>query len=149
MLGLSLAEMPQIDHRVCQGFERVVQLTDTLESKQQAFEFVFPGEKPLDGIEPLFENGDVEERLAAGLGSLCGARIRLDVGEHPTAVPNVIAAFLSRSRYSFAVKDAGIEKIASMKSQSRSGKYGFKTTVSLPSPECAIYSRPEAEARNS
>jgi len=32
--GLALAEMPQIDHRVCQGLQGIVQLTDPLEAQQ-------------------------------------------------------------------------------------------------------------------
>ena len=50
-VDLAAAEMPQVDHRVGQGFERVVQFADTLEAQQQAMELVFPGEEPLDGAK--------------------------------------------------------------------------------------------------
>src|SRR5580704_17166448 len=43
------AVVPQIDHRIGNGFECVVQLTETLRAQQQAPELVFPGELPLDG----------------------------------------------------------------------------------------------------
>jgi len=64
----TLAEVPQIDHRISQGLECVVQLTEAIESKQQAAELIFPAEHTLDGVEPLFENGGVEKRFAASLG---------------------------------------------------------------------------------
>jgi hypothetical protein len=35
--------MPQIDHRIGNGFECVVQLTETFKAQQQAPELVFPG----------------------------------------------------------------------------------------------------------
>ena len=35
--------MPQVDHRVSEGLEGVVQLTDTVKAKQQTPELVFPG----------------------------------------------------------------------------------------------------------
>jgi hypothetical protein len=57
---LPSAEVPQVDHRVSQGFQSVVQFTDAFEAQQQALEFVFPGEHPLDGVETLLENGGVE-----------------------------------------------------------------------------------------
>jgi len=34
MQGLALAEMPEIDQRVCQGFQGVMQLADPLEAQQ-------------------------------------------------------------------------------------------------------------------
>ena len=34
MRTLVLAEMPQIDHRVCQAFQSIVQRTDPLEAQQ-------------------------------------------------------------------------------------------------------------------
>jgi hypothetical protein len=35
--------MPQVDHRVSEGFEGVVQFTDTVKAQQQTPELVFPG----------------------------------------------------------------------------------------------------------
>ncbi len=34
MKGLALAEMPEIDQGVCQGFQSIVQLADPLEAQQ-------------------------------------------------------------------------------------------------------------------
>src|SRR5208283_3147647 len=47
-------------------------------------ELIFPTEHALDGIEPFFENGGVEERLAASFGCFSTARIRVDIGNHST-----------------------------------------------------------------
>jgi hypothetical protein len=60
----ALAVVPQIDHRRGNGFECVVQLTETFKAQQQAPELVFPGEQPLDGTEPLFEDGAMAYGLA-------------------------------------------------------------------------------------
>jgi hypothetical protein len=60
--------VPQIDHRIGNGFECVVQPTETFKAQQQAPELVFPGEKPLDGTEPLFEDGRIKPGLASSLG---------------------------------------------------------------------------------
>ena len=79
----ALAEMPQIDHRICQGFECVVQLTEAIEPKQQAPELVFPAKHTLDSMEPLFENGRVEKRFSASLGGFSTAGIRVDIWDHP------------------------------------------------------------------
>jgi len=81
-VDLTAAEMPQIDHRIGQGFERIVQRADALEAQQQAPEFIFPGEHALDGAKALFEDGGIEQRLAATLGCFPGAWIRIDVGRH-------------------------------------------------------------------
>ena len=79
----TLAEVPQIDHRISQGLECVVQLTEAIESKQQAPELVFPAKHTLDSMEPLFENGGVEKRFAASLGGFSTAGIRVDIWDHP------------------------------------------------------------------
>jgi len=42
-----------------------MQLTYALKPKQQATELILPAKHALDGIEPLFEYGSIEERLAA------------------------------------------------------------------------------------
>jgi len=86
----TLAEVPQIDHRISQGLECVVQLTEAIESKQQAPELVFPAKHTLDSMEPLFENGGVEKRFAASLESFSTAGIRVDIGNHP-AIENGFA----------------------------------------------------------
>src|SRR5450830_2146806 len=80
---LSLAEMPQVDHRVRQRFESVVHIADVIESKQQAFEFVFPCKHPLDGAETFFKNIVVENLFSTALGCFSSARILVDVGRHP------------------------------------------------------------------
>jgi len=51
-----LAEVPQTDHGVGEGFERVVQITDVFEAKQQAFKFILPSEHALNRIESFFKN---------------------------------------------------------------------------------------------
>ena len=79
----TLAEVPQIDHCISQGLECVVQLTEAIESKQQAPELVFPAKHTLDSMEPLFENGGVEKRFAASLGGFSTAGIRVDIWDHP------------------------------------------------------------------
>ena len=87
---LTLAEMPQVDHRIGQRFECVVQLAEAIATKQQAAELIFPAEHTLDGVEPLFENGGVEKRFAASLESFSTAGIRVDIGNHP-AIENGFA----------------------------------------------------------
>ena len=82
--------MAQVDHRIGQDFKCVVQLAEAIEPKQQSPELIFPAEHPLDGVEPLFENGGVEERLAASLGGFSTAGIGVDVGDHP-AIENGFA----------------------------------------------------------
>ncbi len=79
----TLAEVAQIDHRISQGLERVVQLTEAIESKQQAPELVFPAKHTLNGMEPLFENGGVEKRFPTSLGGFSTAGIRVGIWDHP------------------------------------------------------------------
>src|SRR5258708_20820000 len=76
------AEMPEVDHRISQGLECVVQLAEAIEAKQQAPEFVLPAEDPLDGAEPFFEDRWIEQRLAAGFRCFASTRVRVDVGDH-------------------------------------------------------------------
>src|ERR1700694_4987223 len=78
------------DHRIGKDFECVVQLTETFKAQQQAAELVFPGEQPLNGTEPLFEDCRIEQRLAASFGSFSTARIRVDIGNH-VAIENGFA----------------------------------------------------------
>ncbi|MGO8844488.1 MAG: hypothetical protein ACLQFI_03925, partial [Methylocella sp.] len=60
------------------------------EPKQQAAKFIFPAKYPLYGIESLFENGRVEEWLAASFGASSTAGVRVDIGNHP-AIENGFA----------------------------------------------------------
>ena len=78
------AEMPQVDHCVGQGLERVVQRADALESKQQSAKLVFPSEHPFDGAKPLLENAPVEQALAAALGLLAASTILGNVWNQAT-----------------------------------------------------------------
>ena len=80
----TLAEVPQIDHRISQRFECVVDFADKFESKQQALELVFPGKHALDGAKALIENRGIEKRFAASLGGFSTAGIRVDIWDHPT-----------------------------------------------------------------
>jgi hypothetical protein len=75
--------MAQVDHRIRQCLERVMQLAEAIEPEQQAPELVFPTKHPLNGIEPFSKNGSVEQRLAATLGAFSTAGIGVDIGDHP------------------------------------------------------------------
>ena len=44
---------------------------------------VFPTEQPLDRIEPLFEDGGIEQRPAASLWCFAATGVWIDVGNHP------------------------------------------------------------------
>src|SRR5579864_3415974 len=61
------AVVAQIDHRVGQCLERVVQLTDAFKAQQQAAKLVFPGELTLNGAKALFEDCRIEAALATAL----------------------------------------------------------------------------------
>ena len=50
-----VAEVPQVDHRVGQGLEGIVDIGDDLVATENAPELVFPGEHSLDGAKALFE----------------------------------------------------------------------------------------------
>ena len=78
-----LAEVPQVDHRIGQRFEGVAQPAEAIEPKQQAAKFILPAKDPLDGIEPLFKNGRVEEWFAATFGASSTAGVRVDIGNRP------------------------------------------------------------------
>ena len=82
--------MPQVDHRISQSFKCVVQLAQAFEPQQQTPELILPSEHALDGVETLFKNGGVEQRLAATLGYFSTAWIRVDVRGHP-AIENRFA----------------------------------------------------------
>ena len=68
--GRRSAVVPEIDHRIGERLERVVQPADALETQQQPAELVLPGKHPLDRPEALLEDGRLEDRLAAPLGLL-------------------------------------------------------------------------------
>src|ERR1700693_2762141 len=78
--GSDLAVVPEIDHRIGEGLERVVQPTDAFEAKQQPAELVLPSKYPLDRAEALLEDGRLEGRLAAPLGLLSAARVGVMLG---------------------------------------------------------------------
>ncbi len=42
---LTLAEVPQVDHRISQRLQRIMQLAEALETKQQAAELILPAKK--------------------------------------------------------------------------------------------------------
>ena len=69
-----------------------MQLAYPLKPKQKAVEFILPAKHPLDRIEPLLEDGCIEERLAASLGGFSTARIGVDVGDH-AAIENGFSVF--------------------------------------------------------
>jgi hypothetical protein len=192
-----------------------MQLAYALKPKQQVTELIFPAKHPLDGMEPLFEDGRIEERLTASLGGFSTARIGIDVGDHAaiengfpvllasidavqandgsseveanrmgdagylrqgfaqqrrfiaitgrrnkwcdhiaipvaesddliafhllmTAEPDVIAAFLRRSRRPITMNDGCVEKIGLMKARYGAGENGVKTAIRLPSSKGAI-----------
>ena len=65
-----LAVVPEIDHRIGERLERVMQPADALKAQLQSAELVLPGKHPLDSPEALFEDGRLEDRFAAALGLL-------------------------------------------------------------------------------
>jgi len=70
-LGSASAVVPKIDHRVSQRLERIVQVTEAFEAHQQAAEFIFPGEHPLDGPEALLENGRIRSAASGPAWAFC------------------------------------------------------------------------------
>ncbi|WP_085486485.1 hypothetical protein [Paraburkholderia susongensis] len=48
--------------------ERVVKRAEAFEVQQQTAKLVLPAEQPLDGVEALFKNGWLEQRLEAAFG---------------------------------------------------------------------------------
>ena len=75
--------MPEIDHRVGEGLECVVQPADALEAQQQPAELVLPGKYPLDRPEALLEDGRLEDRLAASFGCFLPRGLGLMLGTMP------------------------------------------------------------------
>jgi hypothetical protein len=105
--------MPQVNHRISQNFKCVVQPAEAFEPKKQAPELILPSEHAVDGVEPLFENGGVEERLAAALGGFPAAGTRVDVRDH-AAIENRFAIYpaiidaVQADNGSFKIKADGI-----------------------------------------
>ena len=81
-VDLPEAEVPQVDHRVRQGLERIVQLADAIEAIEQAPAFVLPGKHPFNGVEAFFKNGRNKDRLATSPGSFPASRIGIDIRHH-------------------------------------------------------------------
>jgi hypothetical protein len=113
----------KVDHRIGQGFEGVVQLAEAFEPKQQAAKFIFPAKYSLYGIESLFENGRVEEWLAASFGASSTAGVRVDIGNHPAiengfAVPPAIVDAIQANDSSLKIKANG-------KGEARHQRQGF------------------------
>ena len=75
--------MPEIDHRVSQGFQGIVQPTDALETNEQTPKLIFPREHSLDSVKPFFKNSRVEHRLASTLRRLSAAPIFGNIRNHP------------------------------------------------------------------
>src|SRR5689334_24416675 len=75
------AVMPEIDHRIGEGLEGVVQLTEALKTQQEPAELVFPSKYPLDRVKSFGKYRRVKQRLATSLGLLIAAHIRVDVGD--------------------------------------------------------------------
>jgi hypothetical protein len=86
----ALAVVAEIDHRIGQGLECVVRLTEAIKTKQQSPELVFPGEHAFNRSEAFLKYRQFKERLASSLGLLSTTRIRVDVGDH-AAIENGFA----------------------------------------------------------
>jgi hypothetical protein len=115
--------VPKVGHRIGQGFEGVVQLAEAFEPKQQAAKFIFPAKRPLYGIESLFENGTVEEWLAASFGASSTAGVRVDIGNYPAiengfAVPPAIVDAIQANDSSLKIK-------GNCKGEARHQRQGF------------------------
>src|ERR1700726_2253086 len=70
------------DHRIGERLERVVQLTEELEAKQQTPKLVFPGELGLDSAKPLLEDGRIEVPLVASLWCFTATPVFGNIGTH-------------------------------------------------------------------
>ena len=81
-LGSATAEMAQVDHRVGQRFEGIVDIGDELVANQHTTKLVLPGEHAFDGAKALLEDGHTERTFGAALGGLSVARVLIDVGNH-------------------------------------------------------------------
>jgi hypothetical protein len=74
--------MPEMDHRVRQGFQGIVQLANPFKAHQQTPKLVLPGEDPLDGGKPFLKKSWIENRFAPTLGRLSTAWIFRNIQNH-------------------------------------------------------------------
>ena len=63
--GSAPAVVPEIDHRIGEGLECVVQLTEAIKAKQQPPKLVFPSKHSFNRVKSLVKNSRLKERLAA------------------------------------------------------------------------------------
>ena len=82
-LGSVTAEMAQVDHRIGQSFEGIVDIGDELVANQHTTKLVLPGEHAFDGGEAFFEDGRTEHALGSALGGLSVTRVLIDIWNHP------------------------------------------------------------------
>jgi hypothetical protein len=53
--------MSEIDHRIGQGLEGIVQLTEAIEAKQQSAELVFPSEHSFNRLKSFLKYRRIEQ----------------------------------------------------------------------------------------
>lgn len=87
---LTLTEMPEIDHRVRQGFQGVVQFANPLEAHQQTPKLIFPSEASFDSLKPFLKNCWVENGFASTLWCISTTRICGNIRNH-AAIENGFA----------------------------------------------------------
>src|ERR1035437_4258142 len=80
----AVAEMAQVDHRVGQGLEGIVDVADELVANQHTTKLILPSKHAFDGAKALFEDGRAEHALGSALGGLPDTRVLVDVGNHAT-----------------------------------------------------------------
>jgi hypothetical protein len=78
----TLTEMPEIDHRVRQSFQGVVQFANPLEAHQQTPKLIFPSEDSFDSLKLFLNNGWVENGFAPPLRCLSTTRIFRNIRNH-------------------------------------------------------------------
>jgi len=80
--GLCRAEVSEVDHRVREQLQRIMQPADTLETQQQPLELILPRKQPLNGAEAFFEDFRIEEPFRSRLGLLPITLVEWNVGNH-------------------------------------------------------------------
>ena len=83
-VGSAATEMAQVDHRVSQSFEGIVDIGDELVTNENPPEFVLPGEHAFDGAKAFLADGRTEHALGSALGGLPATRVLVNVGSHAT-----------------------------------------------------------------
>src|SRR3954466_2076403 len=78
----ALAGMPEIDHRIGQGLERVAHLTEPIEAAAASAEPCPPRQTSVRWSGTARRNRRIEQRLATAVGLLSAASIGVDVGDH-------------------------------------------------------------------